>query len=257
MKKFLFLTIVFCVSVFAVDEYKQTLEKAIFSVNKMQLKVLSVDELKSTKSLKFVTAQVPDGRRIPFYASEDGKSFIGFSGLLYFSVSQDMDLIKNRIAELDTYNKKIQKNAEEKTKKETEKKINDLLATLPKESFLQIGSNVKTDKVLTIITDPDCPYCRKELDMIEERLKDSNVRLVFAPVHDEKAFIKSQLILTEAKNLKPEQAKEIIEIVRKYYKNMPLDQEQMNTDTKLIHENTKKIFGSGLVRGVPFLVESK
>jgi thiol:disulfide interchange protein DsbC len=126
---------------------------------------------------------------------------------------------------------------------------------VPKEAGLLLKSQIKTDALLTIVTDPDCPYCRAELSNLREHLKSTNVRMIFAPVHDEKAYVKSALILEETKKLNNNE--KIISVIEKYYKDIELSEKQMQTKTDIVHDAAETIFGSGLIQGVPYLHNGK
>jgi len=246
--KILLITIGFSMALYA-NNYNETITKTIRDTTKMDIKVIDVYDLKSV-NLRFIIAQIPDERRIPFYSTINGKSFIGFSGALYFSNAEDMQTIQKSLTNLKVYNNNI-------AKKKVKIQIPKLLNSLPKESFIYINADIKTNKLLTIVTDPDCPFCKKELSALSKHLKTTNVRLIFAPVHTEKAYIKSQLIMDELKDVKPNEKDKIIAVLTKYYKNIPLTKEQLQTKTTLVHENANKIFGSRIIKGVPYLYESE
>ena len=89
---------------------------------------------------------------------------------------------------------------------------------------------------------------------IEARLKEANLKLIFAPVHEQDAFIKAQLALNETKTAKDNKTK--IAILRKYFQdNVKLSAKEQKTDITQVKFTTEKIFGSGLIHGVPFIFD--
>ncbi|MDR1461130.1 MAG: hypothetical protein LBI78_05745 [Campylobacteraceae bacterium] len=231
-------------TVVSCDDIKKVLTDSAKSVFKEDFEIVSVNKLKSIEGLSVVIFKSKEGQAIPLYASNDGKSFLPVPNYYYFSNQEDFTLLSKIFEDVENINKQA-----------VSKNVDALFASLPKEAFVLINSKEKTDNLLTIVTDPDCPYCRNELKGIKDRLKTSHIRMVFAPVHDEKAFIKSALILEETKKLKPSDTDKIIAVFEKYYQDV--DVSDNTIDTKFVHENADEIFKSGFIRAVPYLHEGK
>ncbi|MDR2341723.1 MAG: hypothetical protein LBD84_01605 [Campylobacteraceae bacterium] len=245
MKKLLFcLVFIGGVSTVFCDNIEKVLADNAKNLFNEEVQTISVDKLKSIKGLNVVLFKNKQGQVFPIYASDDGKSFLAFSNYYYFNDKEDDEILS-----------KVLKNIEDINKQSTVKQAEELFDSFPKEAFVFIESEKKTDNLLTIVTDPDCPYCRNELKDIKNRLKNANVRMILAPVHDEKAFIKSALILKETKNLKSKDADKIIAIFEKYYQDMDVSDKKI--DTNFVHDNANKIFKSGFIRGVPYIHEGK
>ncbi len=137
---------------------------------------------------------------------------------------------------------------------ELQKKMSVLYKKEDKKNILSIGNDAKKETIV-IFTDPECPYCRQELDGIEERLKTNNVKIIFTPVHERSSLEKSVLIYNEAAKAKNDAEK--IKIMRKYYdENVKYDQKISDAEVARIDELKLKYFGAG-VKGVPFIVREK
>ena len=106
-----------------------------------------------------------------------------------------------------------------------------------------------------MVTDPDCPYCREHLKNVDAELKEANLKLIFAPIHQKEAFIKEPFILNELAKLDTGDTKGKIKILEKYYRDITLDAGQLKTDYSQITKNTDKIFQTGVIKGVPFIFE--
>ncbi|MDR1975778.1 MAG: hypothetical protein LBQ18_02155 [Campylobacteraceae bacterium] len=221
-------------------KFEDNLKESVKNKFGLDITIVSSDSLKSIKGLRFAFIKTSDGNTMLWCASEDGKSFIAECNPVSFAKDSDEKLFMKRANEVRVMDEAPINQA-----------IDDLLSSIPEEAGLLLKSKTKTDKLLTIVTDPDCPFCRNELANLREHLKTINVRLIFASVHDEKAFIKSALILKEAKGLQDNE--KIISIVEKYYKDIELNEKQLQTNTDVVHAATKTIFDSRLIRGVPKL----
>lgn len=125
-------------------------------------------------------------------------------------------------------------------KKEQEKQ-KALSAQLPnfiksnKDMTIKLGN--KNNGIATIVfSDPDCPWCRKHLENVEETLKNSDVIFVLTPLPMHKAALsKSIHILEEVKNAKSDSDK--LKVMRKYYTDSTFD--EVSNDKKDAY--TKKV----------------
>jgi len=137
---------------------------------------------------------------------------------------------------------------------ELQKKMSAIYAKEDKKNIVSFGNDPKKE-TLVVFTDPECPYCRQELEKIEERLKVNNIKLIFTPVHDRSSLEKSVLIYNETAKAKTDAEK--IKITRKYYdENVKYDQKISDAEVKRIEDLKLKYFGAG-IKGVPFMVREK
>lgn len=248
MKKLPLLALSLASLLFA-GEFETNLAQSVQKAAQVEVKVLSSTSLSSLNNLRLAIIQASDGSQFPLYASSDGKSFIGFSPLMSLS-PEDVGRVDALMEELK--GAQMRQSAEEKAT------LSKLFASLPKERFLFLPSSDKSvKKSLIVVSDPDCPYCKQELGNIEERLKSANIKIIFAPVHDDTAFIKSQLIMDEAKKLKESDVKGKVALLKKYFEKIELSEAQKKTDISKIKDNAAKIFGTGIITGVPFIFEEE
>ncbi|MDR0468332.1 MAG: hypothetical protein LBG67_05745 [Campylobacteraceae bacterium] len=244
MKKILVSTLLlgFGVNIFA-QSVNENIQNTIKEMSGIDTKVLSVNNFESVSGMAIATIDV-GSEIIPIFASTDGKSVWAIGQFYQFSSQKDSDMMVRKVAEIEEKNKGFKSG-----------KIDEMLKTLPKDGFVNIDAKIKTNKLLTIVTDPDCPYCRNELNNLEKHLEETNVRVVFASVHDQKAFVKAKLILDETKKLKPTDRDKIVAVFKKYYRDISLTDEQMRANTTVVETTTRTIFSSGLIRGVPYIHE--
>lgn len=135
-----------------------------------------------------------------------------------------------------------------------QKKLSPVYAKEDKKNIISLGNDPKKE-TLVVFSDPECPYCRQELQEIEERLKTHNIKMIFTPVHPRSSLEKSVLIYDEAAKVKDDASK--IAIIRKYFDaNVTYTQTISDEEVKRIDTLKAKYFGAG-IKGVPFIVSEK
>lgn len=123
-------------------------------------------------------------------------------------------------------------------------------------NIIKLGNDPKKE-TMVIFTDADCPFCRREMAAVNDRLKEVNLELVMVSVHGEKGHQKSALIYRDIKNAKSDSDK--IAVFNKYYadtfniddKNAPSADE-----TKKAVDLANKYLNAG-INSVPFIVDKK
>ena len=114
-------------------------------------------------------------------------------------------------------------------------------------------SNDTSKETMVIFSDPECPFCKKDLANIEKTLEKYNVKMIFTPVHEKSALEKSYLIYRDT--AKTQNATQKIKIIRKYF-NFDLDEKVSDKDIKKIDTLRKKYFDAG-INGTPYKVMEK
>ncbi|MFK5882024.1 MAG: thioredoxin fold domain-containing protein [Sulfurospirillum sp.] len=141
----------------------------------------------------------------------------------------------------------------EKMQKET---INKNIAKIYKNenpaNIISIGHDPKKE-TLVVFSDPECPFCKKELANIENELKKYNIKMILTPVHERSALEKSYLIYKNIKTAKNDAQK--IKIIRKYF-NTDLNKKVDDKNVKKIDELRNKYFKAG-INGTPYKVMEK
>lgn len=213
--------------------------------DKMKINVLIVDStpVKGIKGLRIVTFEdTAKKQRFPMLTDIQGKTVISFQGFVSENKETENSL-SSAFAKIQEYN--------EKGKNE---QLDKLFASIPEKNMITLSNGKK--RTLYVVSDPECPYCRKELEEIEKRLEEANLKIIIAPVHGKSSYIKGELIYEAAKRAKSN--KEIIAAMKKYFdKGYKLTAPEEKVDPKIIQENAQIVFSTGLIRGVPFIHESK
>ena len=136
----------------------------------------------------------------------------------------------------------------------------ELLKSIDPARFAYIESFDKNNPYVTyIVGDPECPYCAEEMKRITKHLRNSNVKLIFAPVHGKSAFIKSALILKQLKALSPSDQKGAIDVIEKYYdKDVQVsDANVSKAELDAVYADTKTLFSKGVIKSVPYVIKVK
>lgn len=95
--------------------------------------------------------------------------------------------------------------------KSFKKKALEVLKT--EKNIVSIGGALKPE--IYVFSDPECPFCRKHLDGIDEILKNHRVNFIFVSVHGKSAFEKIALIYKEINKSMSDSKK--LEVIKKYY----------------------------------------
>jgi len=119
-------------------------------------------------------------------------------------------------------------------------------------NILILGNDPKKE-TLVKFTDPECPFCAREVANIEKKLETYNLKFIFTPVHDRSSLEKSVLINKQASAAKTLDEK--IKIVRKYFTG-DVDEKVSDKEVEEAEKVRRKYFSAGL-KGVPFYVDEK
>ncbi|QKF64234.1 hypothetical protein [Campylobacter corcagiensis] len=221
--------------------FEQSIKDNFENVEKVE--IITLDRLQGVENLNFVIAKI-DGNVISALATSNGKGFMALSDFYVLNNADDKKLIDERM-----------KIAKANTKAEQEKVVHEIIKTIPKSRFISIQSFNPDNKFTTyMVTDPECPYCRDEMDKMVKWLRNANVKIIFAPVHGKSAYTKSALMLNESKDINSSDQKAMIKLISKYYdKNATVDDNAVTEEERdLVLDDAKKLFSKGVIKGVPF-----
>lgn len=167
-------------------------------------------------------------------------------------IQNDFMFVQDQIMAPDIINLKTKKSyRDELSKQAAASKIGGLYKSESLDNIIKIGNDPEKD-TMVIFTDPECPFCRKELANIENDLKKYNVEIVLISVHGDTAFDKINQIYKEAPNAKTD--KEKIDLLNKYYAEKAEAPKSSVEEMKKNRELSNKYFAAG-IQGVPYKVE--
>ena len=241
MKKII--AILACGLTFASAALEENFKKSIKAMADVEVEVEFKKELVSFPSMYFVIGKTKGGDIFPVIVSKEGEYFIGLSNVL-------------KLSNVDTQMMQEALNQAQKEKEARDSKVlKELFSSFKESDFLYLQGEGKNLPTKIVVSDPDCPYCREHLKSINQELKKANIKMIFAPIHEKEAFVKSQLIMNEAAKLEKDDTKGKVALLNKYFKDITLSDKELKTDFSRIAQNTKKIFESGVIKGVPFIYE--
>lgn len=232
IKKLFFVTAIVYTSAFsATNEQIIKYFKAQIPVPTIELEVTSRIKIDSLKDMDYVSLNISDGSRIQkvsVFTTEDliFPDVISISAGGSIKENLDKQKVVSELAKL--------------YKLENEKNI------------LALGNDPKKE-TLVMFSDPECPFCGKELDKIEETLQTYNLKVLFTPVHEKSSLEKSVLIYNQTKSTQDTEEK--IKILRKYFSGN-VDETVSEADVSKMEKLRQKYFHAGL-QGVPFYVNEK
>lgn len=204
--------------------------KSQIPVPTVKVAVTSRMQIKEIKGMDYVSIEMSDGTR-------SQKVSVFTQGDLIFPdvISINGGSIKDKL-----------------DKKKLIQELSKLIKEEKPENILVLGNDPKKE-TLVVFTDPECPFCGKEVEKIEETLKTKNLKLIFTPVHDKSSLQKSVLIHKQASVANTIEEK--VKIIKKYF-NGEVDGDVTDEEVAVIENNRKKYFSAGL-KGVPFKINEK
>lgn len=240
MKKILTLSLLVATSLFAVTD-EQILK--LFGAAKqqgLQVKIVSKSQIKDA-NFEQIVVEITDGKNTQ-------KEVLFSDGKYIFPDVIDADKMVSYGGQFKAAQEKI-------TMKDSYEKLGGLVKKLDKSQIITLG-NDKSKPTRYLFTDPECPYCRLELQNIEKDLEKSNIKVIFAPIpsHGDIAIRKSIAILNDVKGVKDDSTK--IKILRKYYAEDAKDPTISDDKVKKEKEEVMKIFETGAIRGVPAFIDA-
>ena len=214
------------------------------SLNDKNAQLISIDKLNSLNGLNLLIVRSGE-KKEAFLASDDGKSLV--------LVTEEPKLANAADAALFKMRTQILKDARDAAALE-------LLKSIDPARFAYIESFDKNNPYVTyIVGDPECPYCAEEMKRITKHLRNSNVKLIFAPVHGKSAFIKSALVVKHLKALSPSDQKGAIDVIEKYYDKdaQVSDADVSKAELDAVYADTKTLFSKGVIKSVPYVIKVK
>ncbi len=231
IKKLILIALIFGTSAFAATD-AQIIQyfKAQIPVPTVKVHITSRIAVDDMENMDYVSVDISDGSRVQKISIFTQGEFI-FPDVINISSGS----IKEKIDR-----QKLIKSLSKLYKKEDKRNI------------LVLGDD-PTKETLVKFTDPECPFCSNEVEQIEAKLENYNLKFIFTPVHDRSSLEKSAIMYKQASAAKTLDEK--IKIVKKYF-NGSVDTKVSDEDIARVEQTRKRYFSAGL-RAVPFYVDEK
>ncbi|WP_027327303.1 hypothetical protein [Helicobacter pametensis] len=222
--------------------YKQKVADLLSKKTQRDIQVKEVLDLDGSKNLKVVILNdKKDKTEIAALATEDGNIIIGLSNI--FLSKSDKDLAILAQAYQSTQPKPTPPNPEA---------LNKFFPSIAQDRLISLKSTAKKPKqTFYLVSDPRCPGCRKELDTIQDKLKEGDVKILLVSFLGEESAYKAKLIYDKVAKLKDDRQKLKIlqEVFNPDYKLTPKDKTQ---NIKMIQQNSEDVSKVG-IQSVPFV----
>ena len=157
-KLILIMAVIIGYSSLAFANFEKNFKKSIKEKVDIDVEIQLKKPLRSFDGQYFVIGRTANGNIFPVIVSTDGKHFVGLSSVMNFS-KEDSKMIMDE----------INKAGEEKMKSDREALLK-LFAEFKDYDFIALEGKTKNLPTKIVVTDPDCPYCRKHLEEIEKDL---------------------------------------------------------------------------------------
>lgn len=243
MKKIIVFVLALASLTFASDQaYKTKVGKLISQKTKRDIEVKEVFDLKGSKNLKVVILNdKKDKTQIAVLATQDGNIIVGLSSVFLSQNNKDIEILAQ--AYQSTQPKPIPPKPDE---------LNKFFSSLPNDRFITFTSTAKKpQKTFYIVSDPRCPGCRKELENLDEKLKEGDIKMLLVSFLGEESAYKAKLIYAQTASLKDNTQK--LKILKSVYDpNYTLKPKDKTQDVKMIEKNNEDVSKAG-IQSVPFV----
>lgn len=208
-----------------------------------KVSVIKEFDLAQDSNLKFVVLKdEASGLKIPVITNKNESILIGVTQAFFTTNDADRENIIYEVNSVNNYNMTY------KTSSEVKKAIN----TLPKDYIITLkGKNPK--KTFYIVSDPMCPHCQVELESIDKRLANGNVKMIVVGFINEDSINKAAEIYKAAKTLKSDSEK--IALLKKVYSKTYKAKSPADSDKKVVQDVNRALLGKGKVEGTPYIIE--
>lgn len=237
------LLLTMCMSVALSASFENKLVALIKQRTSQDVKVLSVQNLKSSESLKLVIVQTGD-LKVPLFVTSDASLVFGATNVFF---SQDL----TDSADVANFIKQTQNN----NQKADGKEIAKLFQSLQDHEMVKLTASSQSSKVTYIVADPNCPSCQKEVQNLQKRLKDSNVYVVLVGFLGKDSALKSSMLRVRLAELPDTQTK-IALLQEVFKKGYELPQKYQNDDFSDIINLSERVSAAG-IRSVPYVYEKQ
>ncbi|WP_394955016.1 protein-disulfide isomerase [uncultured Helicobacter sp.] len=237
------LLLTMCMSVALSASFENKLVALIKQRTSQDVKVLSVQNLKSSESLKLVIVQTGD-LKVPLFVTSDASLVFGATNVFF---SQDL----TDSADVANFIKQTQNN----NQKADGKEIAKLFQSLQDHEMVKLTASTQSSKVTYIVADPNCPSCQKEIQNLQKRLKDSNVYVVLVGFLGKDSALKSSMLRVRLAELPDTQTK-IALLQEVFKKGYELPQKYQNDDFSDIMNLSERVSAAG-IRSVPYVYEKQ
>lgn len=178
------------------------LEKMLLERTGEKIKVVKEIPMEDLRNMKLVVLETAQQQMV-FLANGNNNTIVAIDSTFLTSNNQTLATISKEI--------KLAQMASAKS-------TGDKIIKGAKENnypVISLKSPTKTNKTLYVVTDPNCPYCRDELDHVEDRLKTHNIKMIIVGILHESSLSKAEDAYQAVAKLKTNDQK--IAALRKIY----------------------------------------
>lgn len=235
------LSVLFCAAIVS-SAYASKLTDLLQDQIGTKMVVIDEQVLSQDSNLKIVTLKDEESGYKALVLTNKGESIIvPIMGRVFTANDKDRDTIINTSTSVASYNDTFK----------TQAAVKAVIDKLPQDYIITIKGTGK--KVFYIISDPQCPHCQLELDNIDKRLEQGDVKMIPIGMMGDVSAKKAAEIHEMMKSAKSNSDK--IAILKKVYSRTY--EPSKSIDTKQVQEITRSLLGEDKVSGTPYIIEEE
>lgn len=228
------------------NNLNKDIEQTILNKTHTNAKVVQVKPL-DIKKLSVAIVEI-NNNQLPLFVSDDGKTIFGVPDIFLTANDKNLETIRASIDETQRFNSR---GKQDKLLESFKGDVNSII-------FLT-SSGKKTNKTTYIVTDPNCPYCKDEMQRIDDLLSNSNVALILVGIiGGENSELKSADILETTHNIlkskksQKDKEEEILKHIKEVYFNRNYTSSVKDrTNIAIAKKNSQLVIQAG-VNAVPY-----
>lgn len=228
------------------NNLNKDIEQTILDKTHTEAKVVEIKPL-DIKKLSIAIVEI-NNNQLPLFVSDDGKTILGVPDIFLTSNDKILETIRDSVSQTQKFN----------SRGKQDKLLGMFKINSDSVVFLN-STGSKTKKTTFIVTDPNCPYCKDEMQRIDSLLSNSNVALILVGIiGGQNSEIKSGDILETTHNIlnsKQSQKKKeeaILSHIKEVYFNKNYEPSVKNQSNIAIAKKNSQLVIQAGVNAVPY-----
>lgn len=228
------------------NNLNKDIEQTILNKTHTEAKVIELKPL-DIKKLNIAIIEI-NNNQLPLFVSDDGKTILGVPDIFLTGNDKILETIRDSVSQTQRFN----------SRGKQDKLLGMFKSNSDSVVFLNSAGS-KTKKTTFIVTDPNCPYCKDEMQRIDSILPNSNVALILVGIiGGQNSEIKSADILEATHNiLKSKQSQKkkeeaILNHIKEVYFNKNYEPSvKVQSNIEIAKKNSQLVIQAG-VNAVPY-----
>lgn len=210
--------------------------QSILQKHGINFEVLEVHNL--THGLSFVVVGDKEGHKNSLFSTNDGE--VIFHTQAVFSLDRAFD------TKLETLHQELY----EEQRKRVDSQVLEIFKNYT-DAVISFKAKTASKKTFYIVSDPNCPYCHKELERLPILLEDANVKMLVVGFLGENSLQKASVILEKRG---ADEKANLVLLQQLYTKDKKQNLSYQKKQLEKALQITRALSDSG-INGVPYIIE--